>query len=121
MSGIRELSLNEIAMVSGGEGHGSEVAQDKRDAKNNASRNNPARNSNVPNYIYGSSSNCVDNMLIGAAGGAVLGGFPGAVVGAANGAYIGQCYPGSSNSSSNGSNAGSNNCSGNSAAGTCNR
>ncbi len=29
MSEIRELSLNEIAMVSGGEGHGSEVNRDR--------------------------------------------------------------------------------------------
>lgn len=121
MLGIRELSLNEIAMVSGGEGHGSEVAQDKRDNRNNGSRLNPSRNSNIPNYIYGSSTNCVDNILIGAGGGAVLGGFPGAAVGAASGAYTGQCIPGSSNNSSNGSKAGSNNCSGSGAAGTCNR
>lgn len=33
MSEIRELSLNEIAMVSGGEGHGSEVNRDRQDAK----------------------------------------------------------------------------------------
>ena len=31
MSEIRELSLNEIAMVSGGEGHGSEVNRDRQD------------------------------------------------------------------------------------------
>ncbi len=36
MSEIRELSLNEIAMVSGGEGHGSEVNRDRQDAKNAA-------------------------------------------------------------------------------------
>ncbi|EPG8311105.1 hypothetical protein PGO58_16395 [Klebsiella aerogenes] len=121
MSGIRELNLKEIAMVSGGEGHGSEVARDRRDARDNASRNNPARNSNTPNYIYGSSTNCVDNMIIGAAGGAILGGFPGAAIGAASGAYAGQCIPGGSNSSNNGSKAGSNKCSGNGAVGTCKR
>lgn len=36
MSGIRELSFNEIAMVSGGEGHGTEVNRDKQDARNAA-------------------------------------------------------------------------------------
>ncbi|HCI4584907.1 TPA: hypothetical protein NO892_005351 [Klebsiella variicola subsp. variicola] len=36
MSEIRELSLNEIAMVSGGEGHGLEVNRDRQDAKNAA-------------------------------------------------------------------------------------
>lgn len=121
MSTIRELSVNEIAVVSGGEGHGTEVERDKRAARDKAARNNSARNPNTPNYIYGSASYCADNMLVGAAGGAVLGGFPGAVVGAATGAYTGQCIPGSGGNSNNGSKAGTNNCSGNSMAGTCNR
>ncbi len=33
MSGIRELSLNQIAIVSSGEGHGTEVNHDRQEAR----------------------------------------------------------------------------------------
>ncbi|HFN1103943.1 TPA: hypothetical protein ACHBXQ_005439 [Klebsiella variicola subsp. variicola] len=39
MPSIRELTFDEITKVSGGEGHGSEWARDKRDAAMNASLN----------------------------------------------------------------------------------
>ncbi|HCI6330670.1 TPA: hypothetical protein NPO68_005133 [Klebsiella pneumoniae] len=39
MSSIRTLTFEEITKVSGGEGHGSEWARDKRDAAMNASLN----------------------------------------------------------------------------------
>jgi hypothetical protein len=115
MSSIRELSFDEIASVSGGNGADS---ADRDRALRNKSTGSSGNNSNK---IYSSPSTtyCVDNMLVGAAGGAVLGGFPGAVVGLATGAYAGQCLAGSSNGNSNGGNAGSNKCSGNSAAASC--
>jgi hypothetical protein len=114
MSNIRELSFDEIASVSGGEGHGSEVAQDRRDARNSLGRN-------APNKIYGGTEKCVNNILIGAGGGAITGGLPGAAVGLVSGAYAGECLSGGGNGNGNGCKAGSNNCSSGNAASTCNR
>lgn len=54
MSEIRELSFNEIAMVSGGEGHGTEVNRDRQDARNAArggSRGAPATTANNAGFV----------------------------------------------------------------------
>ena len=120
MSNIKELSLSEIELVSGGNANGQDAGERSNYGNNNA-RNTLARN--APRYIYSSPStiNCADNLIIGAAGGAVLGGLPGAAVGAASGAYTGQCFTSGASGNNNGNKAGSSKCSGNNVAGTCNR
>lgn len=78
MSGIRELSLNEIAIVSGGEGHGTEVNRDRQEARLKGSTSYGGQaNGFQPNYAAGAaganmfndlSSNCGLGMIGGAAG-----------------------------------------------------
>lgn len=123
MQNIRDLSIDEIALVSGGEGHGTEVNRDRREAKNSGGLigGGSARKSNVPNYIYGGTASCATGIV----GGAVSGGSSGSLIGFAGGviggAIAGQCLSGSSSGNNNGGNAGSQNCNSGSAMGTCNR
>ncbi|WP_206752918.1 hypothetical protein, partial [Klebsiella pneumoniae] len=82
MSSIRTLTFEEITKVSGGEGHGSEWARDKRDAAMNASLNGAgAGYSAIPNidvvginaagkYVL-SNGQCITSVLLGAAQGIV--------------------------------------------------
>ncbi|HBY9717270.1 TPA: hypothetical protein OMS07_002122 [Klebsiella aerogenes] len=123
MPNIRELSLDEIALVSGGEGHGSEVNRDRREARNSGGLigGGSARKPNVPNYIYSGTGSCAAGIAGGAISGASSGTFVGFAGGVIGGAIAGQCLSGSSSGSNNGSNAGSKNCTGGGAAGTCNR
>lgn len=115
MSSIKELSFDEIALVSGGEGHGTEVNRERQEAKNRLGRN-------APTHIYSDPSTikCANAVF----GGLVKGipGGPGAMAwNVANGAVDGQCLSGSASGNNNGSNSGSNNCSSGGPAGTCNR
>ncbi|MER4231898.1 hypothetical protein J8967_26570 [Klebsiella pneumoniae] len=82
MSSIRTLTFEEITKVSGGEGHGSEWARDKRDAAMNASLNCAgAGYGAIPNidvvginaagkYVL-SNGQCITSVLLGAAQGIV--------------------------------------------------
>ncbi|MGU3523726.1 hypothetical protein ACLBW2_11565 [Enterobacteriaceae bacterium C23F] len=123
MSNIKDLNFDEIALVSGGEGHGTEVNRERQEARNSGGLiGGSARKPNVPNYIYSDPAvkKCGDAVF-----GGLIEGIPGGPVSmgwnVAKGAIDGQCLSGSSNGNNNGGNAGSSNCSGNGAAGTCNR
>ncbi|WP_241675645.1 hypothetical protein [Klebsiella indica] len=123
MTNIRELSFDEIAIVSGGEGHGSEVNRDKRDARNARNSLIQARPYNGPTYIYSDPSTvkCADAVFGGMIGGAIKGGVVGMARGTIGGAITGQCLSGGGNGNGNGSKAGSSNCSGSNVGGTCSR
>lgn len=77
MSSIRELSFDEIIKVSGGEGHGSEVAQDKRD-RMNAQRNSrggaPVTTANNVGFvIIGGTLTAIATIVGGPVPGAIVG------------------------------------------------
>jgi len=78
MSGIRELSFEEIALVSGGEGHGTEVNRDRQDARNAAQRGGsggaPVTTANKVGFvIIGGVLTAVASGLGGPVAGAVVG------------------------------------------------
>lgn len=113
MNSIKELSFDEIALVSGGNGADSA----ERDRQLNAARK--AREKQQNRDIYAGTDKCVGEIVSGIGKGAITGGISGAflgVLGAAN-----ECLSGSSAGNNNGCNAGSSNCSGGNAANTCNR
>jgi hypothetical protein len=114
MKQIRELSLDEIALVSGGNRNGS----DRDDSR---SWSHLARN--APDHIYSDPSTvrCANNVFGGMIGGAIKGGVVGMARGVVGGAFTGQCLAGGHNGNDNGNKAGSSKCSGNGASGTCNR
>ncbi|WP_097163209.1 hypothetical protein [Enterobacter sp. CC120223-11] len=114
MPNIKDLNFDEIALVSGGEGHGTEVNRERQEARNSVVRN-------APTYIYSDPNTvkCANNVLGGLVSGIPKG--PGGMIsGVVGGAIKGDCL-GSSNSKSNGCNSGSSKCSGSNAASTCNR
>jgi hypothetical protein len=115
MSNIRELSFDEIASVSGGEGHGTEVNRERQDARNARSALTQARPYNGPNHIYSDPSTIAcANSAFGAFGSLPnIGRTAAKEVGA-----IMQCVGGAS--SGNGNKAGTNHCGGG-IGGTCNR
>lgn len=122
MSAIRELSPDEIALVSGAGAKG----QDNNERSNYGNNNRTtvgARKSNIPNYIYNSPgvAKCASDVYSQMIAGAVTGGLPGMATGLVMGTISGQCLSGSANSTGNGNRAGTNNCSGGSGTGTCKR
>jgi hypothetical protein len=109
MSNIRELSFDEIALVSGGEGHGTEVARDRQDSRNRASTSYGGQaNGFQPNYAAaGGTGSCGPGTVAGLVGGiaaatVATGGLAagvGFVGGVASGMIGGQCFPSGSSSS----------------------
>ncbi|ENC42844.1 TPA: hypothetical protein ACGTMM_004968 [Escherichia coli] len=121
MPNIRELSFDEIALVSGGN------ANSNYEGGGSRSRNTGARNSlgrNAPTHIYSDPStvNCANNVFGGMIGG-ISKGPGGMALGVASGALKGNCLGSSNNNSGNnrGCNSSSSNCSHGNAASTCNR
>lgn len=122
MKNIRELSLDEIALVSGGNGSGNyEGAGSRSSNSGTGARNTLGRN--APTHIYSdpSTTKCGDAVFSGMVGGAIKGGFVGMARGTIGGAVIGQCLSGGGNGNGGGNKAGSSNCSGSNVGGTCNR
>ena len=120
MSNIRELSFDEIALVSGGN------ANSNYEGGGSRSRNTGARNSlgrNAPTHIYSDPSTvkCANAVFSGMVGGAIKGGPVGMTRGTIGGAVIGQCLSGGGNGNGGGNRAGSSNCSGSNVCGTCSR
>lgn len=109
MSDIRELSFNELTLVSGGEGHGTQINRERQDPDFNS--NNRYNDPNV--------ANC-NNGIIGGAIAGLSGGAVGMALGVVGGAIAGGCFNGSGNKNNNGCNAGSNNCNNGNAASKCN-
>lgn len=119
MSNIRELTFNEIALVSGGNGH-SNYGDGSR-SSNSGARNSLGRN--APTHIYSDPSTvkCGNAVFSGMVGGAIKGGLVGMARGTIGGAVIGQCLSGGGNGNGGGNSAGSSNCSGSNVGGTCSR
>lgn len=103
MSKIRELSFDEIAIVSGGGNSGDHEHQ------STGPRNTLGRN--APTHIYSDPATvkCADAVFGGMIGGAIKGGPVGMVRGTIGGAILGQCL---SDYGGGGGSAGSSNCSG---------
>ncbi|HAV1717944.1 TPA: hypothetical protein JG896_003408 [Enterobacter hormaechei subsp. steigerwaltii] len=123
MKNIRELSFDEIALVSGGNGSGNyEGAGSRSSNSGTGARNTLGRN--APTHIYSDPStvNCAKNVFGGMIGG-ISKGPGGMALGVASGALKGNCLGSSNNNSGNnrGCNSSSNNCSHGNAASTCNR
>lgn len=113
MSEIRELSLNEIAMVSGGEGHGSEVNRDRQDAKNAARGRSGAPATTANNAGIGIIAGTI-GAIVGLAGGPVGVVAAGAVLGG-----LGASMPTPSSSSNRNSGGGWHDSNPGSVAGQC--
>ena len=78
MSGIRELSLNERAIVSGGEGHGTEVNRDRQEARSKGSTSYGGQaNGFQPNYAAGAAGANMFNDLRSTCGLGMIGGAAG--------------------------------------------
>lgn len=120
MSKIRELSCDEIALVSGGNANSAYEGGGSRSSHSKA-RNSLARN--APNYIYGDPATvkCANSVFSGMVGGAIKGGPVGMARGTIGGAVIGQCLSGGGNGNGGGNRAGSSNCSGSNVGSTCRR
>ncbi|WP_247999660.1 hypothetical protein [Escherichia marmotae] len=121
MAGIRELTLDEMTLVSGGNAN-SNFEGGSRGDRSSGARNSLGRN--APTHIYSDPStvNCANNVFGGLIGGISKGPL-GMATGVAGGALKGNCLGSSNNNSGNnrGCNSGSNNCSQGNAASTCNR
>lgn len=119
MSNIRELSFDEIALVSGGNGSGN--YGDGPHNSGSGARNSLGRN--APTHIYSDPSTvkCANAVFSGMVGGAIKGGPVGMARGTIGGAVIGQCLSGGGNGNGGGNRAGSSNCSGSNVGGTCSR
>lgn len=120
MTNIRELSLSEIELVSGGGNAGDHEHNSNKHSESGA-RNTLGRN--APTHIYSDPSTtlCGDAVFSGMVGGAIKGGLVGMARGTIGGAVAGQCLSGRGNGNGGGNNAGSNNCSGSDVGGTCSR
>lgn len=114
MSDIRELSFDEIELVSGGNANGQDAGERSNYGNNNA-RNTLGRN--APTHIYSDPSTvaCANQAFGAITSLPNVGRTAARMVGAA--AQCLDLHAGSGR----GGDAGSANCSGNSAAGTCNR
>ena len=124
MSKVRELTIAEINLVSGG-GHFGDI-HDAQGVGTGSKNNGGARNTlgrNAPTHIYSypSTVNCANSVFSGMIGGAIKGGVVGMARGTIGGAVTGQCLSGGSNGNGGGNNAGSSKCSGSNVGGTCNR
>ncbi|HCI6643467.1 TPA: hypothetical protein NPP35_004337 [Klebsiella variicola subsp. variicola] len=124
MSKVRELTIAEINLVSGG-GHFGDI-HDAQGVGTGSKNNGGARNTlgrNAPTHIYSDPSTvkCANSVFSGMIGGAIKGGVVGMARGTIGGAVTGQCLSGGSNGNGGGNNAGSSKCSGSNVGGTCNR
>lgn len=124
MSKVRELTIAEMNLVSGG-GHFGDV-HDAQGVGTGNKNNGRARNSlgrNAPTHIYSDPStvNCANSVFSGMVGGAIKGGVVGMARGTIGGGVLGQCLSGGGNGNGGGNKAGSSNCSGSNVGGTCNR
>ncbi|MGE0969597.1 hypothetical protein ACQFN5_06420 [Klebsiella sp. WOUb02] len=119
MSNIRELSFDEIALVSGGNGNGN--YGDGPRGNGSGPRNSLGRN--APTHIYSDPSTvkCGNAVFSGMVGGAIKGGVVGMARGTIGGAVDGQCLSGGGNGNGGGNKAGSSHCSGSNVGGTCSR
>lgn len=120
MSIIRELSVDEIAIVSGGNANGNYEGGGSRNS-NSGARNSLGRN--APTHIYSDPSTvkCGNAVFSGMVGGAIKGGPVGMARGTIGGAVIGQCLSDGGNGNGGGNKAGSSKCSGGNFGGTCSR
>lgn len=116
MSNIRELTLSEIELVSGGGNSGDHERSSQTGARNTLGRN-------APTHIYSdpSTAKCGDAVFSGMVGGAIKGGLVGMARGTIGGAVVGQCLSGGGNGNGGGNKAGSSDCSGSNIGGTCSR
>ncbi|EPT8338443.1 hypothetical protein [Enterobacter hormaechei] len=126
MTNIRELSFDEIALVSGGNANGNYEGGGSRTSSSSSNSKTGARNTlarNAPTHIYSdpATTKCGDAVFSGMVGGAIKGGLVGMARGTIGGAVVGQCLSGGGNGNGGGTKAGSNNCSGSDFGGTCNR
>ncbi|EPN9381378.1 hypothetical protein ROM48_08110 [Cronobacter malonaticus] len=123
MDKIRELNIDEIALVNGGGRNGAD--NDRYSSRANSSGHDSGSWShlarNAPEHIYSSPSTvkCANDVFGGMIGGAIKGGVVGMARGTIGGAVAGQCLSNGHNGNDNGNKAGSSKCSGNSAADSC--
>ncbi|EOE6858120.1 hypothetical protein ACKS2O_000513 [Cronobacter dublinensis] len=123
MGKIRELSVDEISLVSGSGRNGAD--NDRQSSGSNHSGHDSGSWShlarNAPDHIYSSPSTvkCANGVFGGMIGGAVKGGVVGMARGTIRGGITGQCLSNGHNGNDNGNKAGSSKCSGNSAAASC--
>lgn len=120
MAGIRELTLDEITLVSGGNAN-SNFEGGPRNERSSGARNSLGRN--APTHIYSDPSTvkCANAVFSGMIGGAIKGGPIGMARGTIGGAVVGQCLSDHGSGNGCGNRGSSSSCSGNNAGGTCNR
>lgn len=120
MANIRELTLDEITLVSGGNAN-SNFEGGPRNDRSSGARNSLGRN--APTHIYSDPSTvkCANAVFSGMIGGAIKGGPIGMARGTIGGAVVGQCLSDHGSGNGGGNRGSSSSCSGNNVGGTCNR
>lgn len=120
MASIRELTLDEITLVSGGNAN-SNFEGGPRNDRSSGARNSLGRN--APTHIYSDPSTvkCANAVFSGMIGGAIKGGPIGMARGTIGEAVVGQCLSDHGSGNGGGNRGSSNSCSGNNVGGTCNR
>ena len=120
MAGIRELTLDEITLVSGGNAN-SNFEGGPRNERSSGARNTLGRNAPTHSYSDPSTVKCANAVFSGMIGGAIKGGPIGMARGTIGGAVVGQCLSDHGSGNGCGNRGSSSSCSGNNVGGTCNR